>query len=241
MSTPADQLPPLDKPRISSNQLGEYLFSTPSKKLQILKDQKLGNRPKQSYYGGAMHGILGSFKVDTGTFDRGTLSTKTQAIAEKQGANRNQVAKLLNNAEMLRRFSKLIDLVSPPAGTHEIIYQNARLDLGGVTVSVRPEIITKKHGESTVALTKLRFSKSKVSADASEIILLILLEYGRNLLGPGSSLDVRETKIIDCYANAVITGHQLPEIRTKQLQGGLAEINRIWPKVTAASRYSDFF
>lgn len=241
MNTSADQLPPLDKPRISSNQLGEYLFSTPSKKLQIIKDQKLGNRPKQSYYSGAMHGILGCFHKDTGAFDQESLRTKTQEIAAQQAANKNQKARFFNNAEMLRRFSNLTDLAKPPSGTHEIIYQNARLDLGGVTVSVRPEIITKKHGESSVALTKLRFSKSKVSADTSEIILLILLEYGRNLLGPGSSLDVSETKIIDCYANAVITGHQLPEIRSKQLQGALAEINRIWSKVTATSRYSDFF
>lgn len=90
-------------------------------------------------------------------------------------------------------------------------------------------------------MTKLRFSKSNVSLDASEIILLVLLGYGQNLLGPGSTLDVKETKIIDCYANTIVAGHQLPATRSKQLETSLAEIARIWPRVTSASRYSDFF
>lgn len=240
MNTSPDH-PPLDKPRVSLNKLGEYYFSTPSEKLKIIKDQKFGNKPKQTYYGGAMHGILGSFRKEAGVFDAPTLLTKLQAIASKHGENRNQVAKIGNNAEMLRRFSTLAERAKPPQGEHEVVYQNARIELNGVTVSVRPEIITKRNGGKSVALTKLRFSKSKVSLDASEIILLVLLGYGQNLLGPGSTLDVEETKVIDCYANTIVSGHQLPTIRSSQLDTALAEIARIWPRVHAGSRYSDFF
>lgn len=240
MSTSAEH-PPLDKPRVSLNKLGEYYFSTPSEKLKIIKDQKFGNKPKQAYYGGAMHGILGSFRKEDGVFDQPILLSKLQAIASKRGENRNQVAQNGNNAEMLRRFSMLAELAKPPPGDHSVIYQNARIELGGVTVSVRPEIITKRNGGTSVALTKLRFSKSKVSLDASEIILLVLLGYGQNLLAPGSRLDVEETKVIDCYAKTIIAGHQLPAIRSKQLESALAEIARIWPRVHAGSRYSEFF
>lgn len=240
MNTSPDH-PPLDKPRVSLNKLGEYHFSTPSEKLKIIKDQKFGNRPKQAYYGGAMHGVLGSFRKEDGAFDQSLLMSKLQAIAGKRGENRNQVAQIGNNTEMLRRFSALAELAKPPAGEHAVIYQNARIELNGVTVSVRPEIITKLNGGTSVALTKLRFSKSKVALDASEIILLVLLGYGQNLLAPGSRLDAEQTKVVDCYANTIIAGHQLPAIRSRQLESALAEIARIWPRVHAGSTFSDFF
>lgn len=241
MNSPTESIPASDKPRVSLNKLGEYFFSSPSEKLQIIKDQKFGNMPKQTYYGGAMHGILGSFRKESGVFDDATLGAKLAAITSQPADGRNKAAKISNNAEMLKRFGPLRDKARPPAGEHELIYQNARIELGGVVVSVRPEIITRIKGTESIAFTKLRFSKSKVSADASEVILLILIEYGRRMMSPGVTLDIKNTKIVDCFAQVVVSGHELPDIRTKQLATSLDQIARIWPKVQVRSRYSEFF
>jgi hypothetical protein len=60
---------------------------------------------------------------------------------------------------------------------------------------VRPEIVTRRPDSS--CYTKLRFSKSRVSADASKIILQILLEFGRRQATDGMNFDVPNSRIAD--------------------------------------------
>ncbi len=50
-----------DQPRISSNQLGEFIFATVNRKREILKNQKFGSKFSAPYYAPALKGILRSF------------------------------------------------------------------------------------------------------------------------------------------------------------------------------------
>lgn len=218
-----------DRPRISSNQLGEFVFASPSKKAGILRDQKNGNPFRAPYYQSAQNSVLGAFRG--GQYDLRALRESADHLRSREATSRNQVTRFNNNAEMLRRFCEIAPDARPPAGTHSIIRRGAMIELDGVQVSVRPEISTVFSGEQSFCYTKFRFSKSKVSEDESEIILLLLLKYGLAQAGDGLRFDPTETRLVDCYSKKVVEGHRLSRVRDAQLDSALKEICRMWPSI----------
>ena len=223
--------PSIDTPRISANQLAEFVFSTPAKKLRIAQDQKFGNPFSSPYYHHALTALLRSFQ--NGRYTRSLLQTSITEISAIEPRSPNHESKLRNNTEMLRHFLAILSPATPPAGVHEIFYRNAYVVLDGVWISVRPEIVTRQ--SDTFCYTKLRFSKSRVSADASEIILLILLEFGRRQATDRMNFDIPNSRIVDCFAGIVVLGHNLPQIRSAQLQSALNEYRRLWASAESPS------
>ena len=109
-----------------------------------------------------------------------------------------------------------------------------------IIISVRPEIVTKTQ-DKRFALTKFRLSQSEVSADVSEILLLILLRYGQAAFQSEGPLDLERTCLVDCFSRDITYGHRLAPVRDRQLDQALVEISRIWPKLTPQSKATDFF
>lgn len=217
----------LQTPKISLNSLGEFPFVSLRQKIEILTDQRFGNDIKAPYYHSASSAVLRAF--DGTTFDHATIQATIERLRLIAPRSDQHAAKLENNVQMLERFLKLRDGVVPAMGSHGVVRRNAHLVLDGVTISVRPEFITRDPASGLFSLTKLRFSKSKVSADASEIILLVLFKYGQQLAVPGYQLDAENTRLIDCHAGTVIHAHHLPRLRETQLQAALREIHQLWP------------
>lgn len=229
---------PIDRPRISANQLGEFPFATPAKKLAILANQKFGNEHCAPYYHSACCTLLREF--DAGQFKASAITREIMSLRSERARNRNHAARLENNALMLERFLQIRDATVPSAGLYEIVRRNALLDLDDVTISVRPEIMTRNPGTGFFALTKLRFSKSRISADSSEIVLLLILKYAQQLPVAGFQLDPQETRLVDCYSRTVVPAHTLPRLRENQLQAALREIRRLWPTIHGRDSDGEF-
>jgi hypothetical protein len=221
----------VEQPRISANQLGVYPFLTPNEKLRTLRDQKFGNPFRSPYYHSAACSLLRAFQGDN--FDRDEIEETIAQLELRTARNPNHAAKLRNNVEMLRRFLAIAGKAVPPEGEHRIVRRDARMELDGVVVSVRPEIVTLSRPTGLFSFTKLRFAKGKVSGDASEIILLVLLKYGQQTSIDGLQIDPESTRLVDCYSGEIIPGHTLPRIREQQLQAALREIRRLWPQITS--------
>ncbi|PTY07971.1 hypothetical protein DB347_07055 [Opitutaceae bacterium EW11] len=224
-----DAVPSADRPRISSNQLGEFVFATPAERARILRDQKRGNTFRSPYYQSASNAVLRAF--NGGRYDVSALRSTADELKAREAKHRNQATKFDNNAEMLRRFASIASLACPPAGEHTVVRRDALIELDGVLVSVRPEITTVRQNDAAFSYTKFRYSKSKVSEDSSEIILLILLKFGRAQASEHLNFDVESTKLVDCFARSVIQGHRLGGSREKQLSSALGEIRRLWPTI----------
>ncbi len=191
---------------------------------------KFGNSHRSPYYQAALHGITGSFH--DGTFDVGHLEAAAQRLRQTDPRSPNHAAKLANNSEMLRRFVELVQHISRPNGEHTLVWRNALMEIDGVRISVRPEVITHCPDTGLMSFIKFRFSKSAISQDASEIVLLLLLQYALEPAFDGAQLDVEQTLLVDCFSRALIRGHQIPRIRQAQLTSTLADIRRRWPRVT---------
>jgi hypothetical protein len=217
-----------ERPRISSNQLGEFVFATLAQKIRILRAQKFPDNIAPPYYQPAQDAILRAF--DSGVFDLGSLAVDHSEIGGREAKTRNQAARWANNAAMVERFMELEPLARPLAGDHNVVRRNELLELEGVTISVRPEIVTRQ-SDGTFSYTKFRFSKSKVAVDASEIVLLLLLKFGQARSGNGLQIDPQHTKLVDCFARNVILGHALPRVREQQLTAALRQVVALWPTI----------
>lgn len=213
---------------MSSNQLGEFVFATLPQKIRILRAQKFPDNIAPPYYQPAQDAILRAF--GSGVFDLDSLATDRAEISGREAKTRNQVARWANNAAMVARFMEVEPLARPLAGDHDVVRRNELLELEGVTVSVRPEIVTRQP-DGTFSYTKFRFSKSKVAADASEIVLLLLLRFGQARSGNGLQIDPGHTKLVDCFARNVVQGHALPRVREQQLSAALRQVVALWPTI----------
>lgn len=213
-------------PRVSANQLGEFAFATQRQKMAIVHNHKFGNPHCAPYYQLALNGVLRSF--GNGHFDASSLRSQALNLQQRPTHNANQAARLQNNAAMLFKFAAIIPQVAPSAGNHLIVRRNAFMPLDGVVISVRPEILTHLHQSRDFSYTKLRFSKSKASSDSSELILLILLEYGLWQSSTLATFRADQTILVDCFAQTIHRGHRLPAVRRRQLSAALREYRHLW-------------
>lgn len=218
-----------DQPRISSNQLGEYIYATPKRKFRILENQKFGNKFCAPYYSPALQGIMHSFK--NGTFVEENLDQSMEVIKASEAEKNYHIKKRENNVAAIKNFMEIGQCVNPPEGNHRIVSRNALVPLDGVIVSARPEIITENNRLGYAAFTKLRISKSKVSADAQEIVLLVLLHYGQQQSYDGLTFDLEKSKLIDCFSKSIVAGHNIGRHRHHQLHQALSEIRTLWPTI----------
>ncbi len=225
---------PIEQPKISLNQLGEFPFASPAKKMSILRGQKYGNPFGAPYYTRAEKAIIRCLK--DGTFSEDLLISEKEKIASVEPRSRYWISNLRNNFNAIQSFTEIGLSANPTTGIHRIIRANARVRIDGVIVSARPEIITENQKLGEFSFTKLRFSKSKVSADASEISLLALLHYAQQQSYPGLTFCMEKSKLIDCFSKSVIEGHTVGRHRYQQLHRALSEIRGMWPYVQGLSR-----
>jgi hypothetical protein len=221
-----------DTPRISANQLGEFVFASEAKKLRILRDQKFGNINSAPYYACAIAAARRSL-VD-GRFSEAILMEEADALANREAETPRQRTKWENNALALRKLSEIALESSPAIGTHRTVARNAQVSIDGVNISVLPEVVTENLSAGSISFTKLRFSKSKIAADVSEIVLLVLHYYGLTQTRPGLAFNFSLSKVIDCFSKTVIAGHAIGRHRDHQLHLALAEIRWRWSRICPA-------
>jgi hypothetical protein len=221
--------PGVQLPRISANQLGEFVFASETKRLRIIHDQKFGNVSAAPYYASALAAVRRSFS--NGRFDETSLLDEARLLDARTADTARQGKKWANNALALRCLADVCDEADPPLGQHRLVTRNARFILEGVTISVLPEIVTENLSRGYIAFTKLRFSRSKIAADVSEIVLLLLQHYGQRQSRAGLNFDFNRSKVVDCFSKTVIAGHAIARHRDQQLHDALRLIRWMWPRI----------
>lgn len=234
------QVAPLssEKPHISANELGKYVFSSPAGRVAILRAQKFKNPGPPSYYSPSERAIRKALQGNS--FDKSVLMAEREKIHPKNPAKPYHQHKTKNNREILLRFYGFCQEAAPAEGAHSKP-RSAQLELEDVTISIRPEILTESHATGFFSLTKFYFSKHKVSADAADIVMLLLIKYGQAYPRPGLCFDLEATKLIDFYAAKIIHGHTIPRHREQQLLDALKDIQRRWPMIQPKPRKGFFY
>jgi hypothetical protein len=216
-------------PRMSANQLGEFVFASEKKRLSILHDQKFGNESAAPYY--SLAHAAAHRSLSDGHFSASLLIHEADLIDQRPAETPRQAQKWANNALALRRLADVGNASDPPLGQHRTLMRNAHFVLDGVTISVLPDVVTENLHQGYIAFTKLRFSKSKIAADVSEIVLLVLQYYGQRQSRVGLDFNFELSKVIDCFSKTIIHGHAVGRHRNQQLHEALRLIRWLWPRI----------
>jgi hypothetical protein len=218
------------QPRISANELGNYVFSNQTEKQRILRDQKFPKAVKVARYQSAHSAILRS--LEEGIFSKQALLKELHAIQSKPVETNYQASVRRANVTAVRRFLTIHEKAAPPSGEHTIIRQNAVFEFEGVRISVRPDILTTNVDGKFFTYSKLRFSSHKYSLDASEIVLLLIQKFAEHQDFEGLGFDRSRARLIDCFSQQIFEPHNVSPYKGKQLMKALAEIHALWPFVS---------
>ncbi len=222
-------LPNQEEPRITAKALATFVYSSENARKRILRAQKFAQGFRMSYYKSAEALILRSLSGNR--FDRSVLADGLKNIQPKKESKQHK-ARVKNNRAAISMFEEIADLAAPELGEITTNLNNSTIIIDGVAISVRPEIVSKNKSLGTFSYTKLHFSKeNKISADAAEIVLLLMLRLGQMQPESGLSFDLQKSKLIDCFTKNIVFGHNLERYRERQLAQSLKEIRAMWPLI----------
>lgn len=214
-------------PRISANELGNFVFSTDAEKRRILHRQKFPKAVVVSRYQSASKAVLRC--LQNGVFCEEALKAEIKKLSTKPVTNRREAEVRRANVIALKRFLTIGDKATPAAGHHSIIRKNALFEFDGITISVRPDILTQNVHGHFFTYSKLRFSSHKYSSDASEIVLLLLQKFAEQQHFEGLKFDAARARLIDCFSQQVFEAHEVSPYKGKLLMKALQQIHGLWP------------
>src|SRR5437660_8947739 len=99
------------QPRISANELGNFVFATAAAKQRILRDQKFPKAVKVARYHAASSAVLRC--LQNGAFSKEELLKELQSLQEKSASTQYQAGIQHANIKALKRFLTISEKAAP--------------------------------------------------------------------------------------------------------------------------------
>ena len=214
-----------ENPRVSVNKLGEYMVAKPGRRLSIIRNQK---RPADfivAYYSQAEDAIAESIVQD---HPDGFLETKIQELEKKTVSSDWDATRKSICIEALDYFTSFAkDAKFSTYRCSRGAVDQPKTIIGGLTVSVRPEILLLDKERQIVGAVKLIFSKGR-SAEAEEVeyIGAVLNHYMKEQHDPDCSH--KDCYVIDVFAGTVTKAPKAFRKRMKDVEASCLEILDTW-------------
>jgi len=223
------------RPRISVNKLGEYLVATAARRRQIIRDQKYPPEVQVIRYGDAQRAVVDH--LINGRDDPGVLSRHLHRLAEWEPGPDNSDYDAQRNRDCRDAVEAFIAMIgslpsldgfSVSAGPPD----SPRLAAGGVSISVRPEVIIRgvcRSGDPVVGAVKLHFSKSfRLDERAGGYVGTMLHQFGeQHLVGRGHAVP-RNFHVVDVFGGSVFTAPRAFARRRSDVEAACEEIASRW-------------
>jgi hypothetical protein len=217
-------------PRISVNKLGEYMTATPLRRRRIVRDQRQPKSFILPRYTEAQDVIV-KYLVG-GNKDLCILTAEIERLQTAPSATEWEEHRKALCAKAIARFLNLAESVdlsglSASRGGND----QPRLQLGGLEISVRPEVILRgqdRRGEQIAGAIKLYLSKTiPLSEEGGGYVAAAVHEYVGAHVEPGSA-SPRQCQVIDVFDARIYTAPQATVRRRNDLVAACEEIVRAW-------------
>ncbi|MEX2141836.1 MAG: hypothetical protein WD894_21400 [Pirellulales bacterium] len=217
-------------PRISVNKLGEYMTATPLRRRRIILDQQ---RPKAFIvprYTEAQDAITKYLLRDKQ--DENVLLSEIERLGLAPSATEWEAQRKRLCIEALERFldvASAIDLSgqTPTAGGND----QPRLQVGGLEISVRPEVILRRttpSGEPACGALKLYFSKTiPLRPEGGQYVSTMVYQFVDTQVEPGQA-DPQLCQVVDVFGGRVFIAPRATARRKRDLWAACEEIARAW-------------
>lgn len=216
------------EPKISLNKLAEYLDATPSRRRQIVKDQQNPQPFIAARYSDAREEIIG--------FVEGGMSSEQEMLAAaeelRQNYNGTDFAKQDRNAsaDAIEDFLDAADQLEIDGLSAEGIDRStsAAMNISGVNVSVRPDVILKDKDTGEVkGAIKFHFSKtSPLSAKSREYSATTLRVYLEN--EGHQDVDPKKCYVVDVPTQSVSSAPKAFKRKMNDIEAACEEISARW-------------
>ena len=217
-------------PRISVNKLGEYLTATPARRRQIVKEQKYPPTYQVIRYNDAEEAIaeflLGN--RDPSILDRHVKTLRRATPSSDYDAQRIELC--IDAIESFRELAP--DLSLPGLRIKRSASDASQLRIGGVNVSVRPEVIlgSASDEEGRTGLIKLYLSKSYSLDERSGLyVAAVARRYAEKYLD--GAVDPDLVLVVDVFAQAVFSAPKAVKRRFADVEAACEEISARWSTV----------
>ncbi|MBN1208785.1 MAG: hypothetical protein JXB05_28250 [Myxococcaceae bacterium] len=219
-----------ENPCVSVNKLGQYLTATPALRKRIIHAQKNPPDPQYLRYPEAAQAIV---EFLCGGRDEVILRYHQRRMLNATPENDFDAHRLALCAEALQRFLAsanelaLTNAVASPAGP-----ELPPMELAGVTINVRPELILRsvdRHGQMHSGLLKLYFSKhTPLNEQSGQYITTVLQRYAEQHLQQRGPVDHRLVRVFDVFAGKVYVAPKAQQRRLGNVELACAEIAACW-------------
>ncbi len=223
-----------DEPRISINQLAQYLVASPLRRRRIIAGQKRPPTFMVNWYEFAKN-VIASFVVG-GCADEDLIVNEIDRLYAETPANAYEETRYRTNAEALTAFLESYDELdfgglAISVGDHD----PPQLQISGVAVSVRPEFTLdgEYRRQPSVGALKLYFSKDQPLNDqTSRYITSVVHRYVAEVIAAdGVSALPRHACVLDVFAGVLYTAPAATSRRFQELNAACQEIALWWPIV----------
>lgn len=219
-------------PRISLNKLGEYMTATPSRRRQIVRDQR---RPKGFLlprYNEAQAAIVRCL-----TAPEPNLADIVADIRRLAASASRSTWEAQRNALCTAALEAFLEIGDQFIDTSQFTLSRAPqrpplLTYGEVSISVRPELIVRAVGRtraSRVGAVKLYFSKTTPLREAGgTIAATALADFAEQFLAMNEKVDPRLCQVVDVFAHTIYRASRARVRPHADLLAACDEIARAW-------------
>jgi hypothetical protein len=214
-------------PRISASLLGEYILATEERRGHILMDQRSPGLDLP--YFRAAQATISSYLLSIPKPEQ-VILTKIDALASLQQMARGQEVKIGDNIEALAAFLEhpgraFLDRLATLPGPGQ-----SMLMVGGVSVSLAPEIVVLDPGTNSFGFLKLRLCREEFSGEVSELVTALLVAYAQSCATCANcTLNLDLTCVVDVFGGKIYRGSQLTLGKWALIQAACREIAARWP------------
>jgi hypothetical protein len=241
MATPSRKYGYNPEPRLSANQLAEYLKASSTRRKSIVREAKFPKVAVVTRYRYARQGITKYLCDDTRSIGKLFESmADLKSRSESPAATPWQKEDFLLSSEAVAGFQKALNSLKViKFDCIDALPNQPKLDVSGVDISVSADVFTvrdDKEGTRRVGAVILLFSKSEASAKGREelcrVSALLAAQFAGKHLGHLGTVDPKMCAAIDVFSGK---SHEAPTSYIKALEniGNACEEVRLRWAVTA--------
>lgn len=221
------------RPRISVTKLGEYLVATPLRRRAIVREQKKPRDFVVARYGD-VYSAIQQFLL-RGAVDTSILETAIERLYNASATTEWQEQDNALSAEALESFLDISDSIDITGCSVSLGDNDApQMQVGGVSVSVRPEVLLSRPtpGGDVSGVVKLYISKNlPLTDEAGRYVATTVHQYLSDCLRPGGAPEPKSCMVVDIFGQNVFEAPRSYKRRRKDIEAACEEIARAWAAV----------
>ena len=226
----------VNSPVISVNKLGEYLVCRAARQRSLLRQRK---HPDEDFQIGTYHreaiDAIQQYLAD-GAIDPRPLENALNSLNQMPTGKIGTMRRINSNIERLERFGEMLDDVDLKNAAAGLGANSGRMKIGGVDISVRPEIILRGVGpkkQKLVGALKLQMSAStSFNEEAAGYVSATVQEYCRRFLSENDEVVYAPyCQVVDVGNGIIHPGVRSITKRMRDIESECQNIAALWPSI----------